>query len=112
MVYFNFGKHYDHYNRAMGKYISNKKEYDEEMKKGNYVPFEAISKKNVSFEDRVKDIHPEKAREMMTHVKADKNGKVNLPEKFIDEMKDMGALKPITEKDIESFKEGKPLPRG
>ena len=33
-------KNYEHYSNAFGKYISSKKQYDYEMKKGGYVPYE------------------------------------------------------------------------
>ena len=33
-------RNYEHYNSSMGKYISSKKQYYEEMKKGGYIPLE------------------------------------------------------------------------
>jgi len=46
-------KNYNHYNRALGKYIGSKREYDYEMKSRGFIPYEkgrqlAESKEKVS----------------------------------------------------------------
>ena len=33
-------KNYEHYNHSMGKMIHSRKQYQEEMKKGGYIPYE------------------------------------------------------------------------
>jgi hypothetical protein len=91
-------KNYQHYNRALGKYISTKKQYDEEMRKGGYVSFEegerlaelargrdikkydGLSTNKMRFLNRTKD-------------RADKNGNIRVDDGFVKDVKENSGIK-------------------
>lgn len=94
-------KNFEHYNRAMGKYISSQRHYEEEMKKGGYVKMEdAISVSNKVKRDQKRDYSlSEKARGIIETVKssADKKGNVHLSDRTIKAMIDIKAINKIPE---------------
>ena len=81
-------RNYDHYNKALGKHITSKRHYEEEMKRQGCVPFEkgqelvAKSRANQRKDYKISD---ESAR-FMNEVKltADKKGNVKLGDRAID----------------------------
>ena len=94
MVYISTGKGYEHYNRAMGKWITSKAHYKEEMKKGGYVTEGESNDMVASWESKhktsykpSKDCH--EIIETLKH-KADKKGNVKMPEKCVEKLEEMG----------------------
>lgn len=89
-------KKYEHYNRSMGKYISSRAEYENEMAKGGYIPFE---KAEVLAEQRRKEIYKpyngisEKALKLCKSAKdvADRKGNIKPSDRLIDGMRDCGV---------------------
>lgn len=88
-------ENYEHFNRAMGKHITSKRHYQEEMKKGGFVPFEeAESIANKAQRESHKDYEPsEKLLNLVSSVKcrADKKGKVKLSDRQIEAMQSIGV---------------------
>ena len=89
-------KKYDHYNRAMGKRITSKKHYQEEMKKGGYIPYDQACQIAESIEQKRNNPKLElsqKAREIIETAKltADRKGNVKCGDRMIDAMKDVGV---------------------
>ena len=89
-------RNYEHYNRALGKYITSKKHYEEEMAKGGFIPFEkaeqmaeiargknkkeykSLSEKNMKFIHRVKDM-------------ADRKGNIEISDRYVQGLKEHGV---------------------
>lgn len=93
MVYFNFGKHYQGYNKAMGKYIYNKSHYEEEMKNGGYVSYDEAQEIVAAKKAQKKQYTTSKtAHEILEACKSstDKKGNVRMPDRAVDALKDMG----------------------
>jgi len=88
-------KNYQHYNHAMGKHISSRKQYENEMVKGGYVPFEkaeqmaetararntkkydGLSEGTMKFLHQVKDM-------------ADKKGNIKISDRFVKGLEENG----------------------
>jgi hypothetical protein len=95
MVYIQV-KNYEHFNRSMGKWISSKKQYDEEMKKGGYVAYE--KGEQLAEEARVRnkkhyDKLSEKTMRFLNQVKdtADKKGNIPVTDRFIKGLRENGV---------------------
>ena len=92
MANFNFGKHYEHYNRALGKYINNKGEYNEEMKRQGMISSgeanDIASKKQEELDAPYKP--SKKCYEIMRACNFDKKGKGKMPDRAVEELKKMG----------------------
>ena len=88
---------YEHYNRAMGKYITSKKHYEEEMRKGGYVTFEENEKAVAKYQrDNIKpfDKPSQKSMDLIRNIASmepDKHGKIKLSGRQIDAMKERGV---------------------
>ena len=88
-------KNWEHYNHAMGKYITSRAHYEKEMAKGNFIPFKE-SEKIVARarRDRDKPYKPSKeALDIMKSARAtaDKKGNVKLGSRAVDGMKKLGV---------------------
>ena len=91
-------KNYEHYNRAMGKYISSRKQYEQEMAKGGYVPFEDGC--------QMADIAKERNQKKYDGLSADKM-------RFLNQVKNMADRKgniPLTDRFVKGLKEHKVIP--
>jgi hypothetical protein len=89
-------KNYAHYNRAMGKYIGSKKEYEQEMVKGGYVPFEKAEQMAEAARERNTkkyDGLSESKMRFLSQVKdlADKKGNIRTTDRFIKGLKEHGV---------------------
>jgi hypothetical protein len=88
-------KKYEHYNRSLGKYITSKAQYDNEMARQGMVSYD--EGKILAEKARKEKIKPytisQKAQEIINTAKrsADRRGKVKLSDKTIDAMKDLGV---------------------
>jgi hypothetical protein len=88
-------KNYEHYNRSLGKYISSKKQYDEEMKKGGFVSFEKgceiAERAREKLHKDYKELSP-KATEIIKFAQliSDKKGNIKPSDKLIDGIKEVG----------------------
>lgn len=87
-------KNYEFYSQAMGKHITSKRQYQEEMAKGGYVTFERAeeiaakarrdNKKGYALSEKAKDIIATAKNS------ADRKGNVKLGDKAVDALKSMG----------------------
>jgi len=78
-------KNYEHYNRAMGKYIRSKKHYEYEMKKGGYIPFTEAKSKQMEW------VPSADLKKTLGELKVNSHkGKINVEDKLIDKMQSMG----------------------
>jgi hypothetical protein len=89
-------KNYEHYNRSMGKKITSKNQYNEEMKKGGYVPFEKgqeLARQACDNRKKDYDYLSTKASEVIKSARnsTDKKGKVHMSDRLIDGMKEVGV---------------------
>ena len=95
MVYIHV-KNYSHFNRSMGKYINSKKQYQEEMRKGGYVPYDEGCQQAELSEKKLRKEYQlsKRAENIIRGVQsvAGRDGKVKLSDRMIDEMKDFGAI--------------------
>ena len=87
-------KNYEHYNRALGKYIRSKRHYEQELAKGGFVPIkegEKLAQK--ARQNNHKKYEPsEKLLDIVRSAKAvSKNGKIKPSDKLIDAMKEVGV---------------------
>ena len=90
-------KHYEHFNRSFknwdspkGKYISSKKQYQEEMAKGGFVPYESGD-----HQPKRKEYKPSEATLKFLHqVKdmADKKGNLPITTTFVKKLQDMKVV--------------------
>ena len=94
-------KKYQHVNRSFagwdtpkGKYISSKKQYDEEMKKGGFVGYEEGRKvaEQVNSKSYNRELSP-KAKDVIkaARLMSDRKGKIKPSDKLIDAMKEVGV---------------------
>jgi hypothetical protein len=88
-------KNYEHYNKALGKYITSKRQYDNEMAKQGMVSFEkgdAIAKK-AQTNGHKPYILTDKAKQVINCAKlsADRKGNVKLSDKLVEGMKEVGV---------------------
>lgn len=84
-----------HYNSAMGKVIKNERQYKEEMKRGNYIPYEEAQQRTAHLvESRKNFTVSEKATDWMRDVKSssDSKGNVKLSDRQIEVLKDTGTM--------------------
>jgi hypothetical protein len=90
-------RNYEHYNRAMGKYITSKAHYEREMQAGGYVPFEKaeqMAEKARSEQTKKYDgLSPEKMR-FLNQVKglAGKKGNIEVTDRFVKGLKEQGVI--------------------
>lgn len=89
-------KNYEHYNRAMGKWIGSRKEYEKEMVKGGYLPFDKAEQ--MAEQARARNHKPydglsEKTMRFLYQAKgrADKKGNIKIDEGFVQGLKDSGV---------------------
>lgn len=87
-------KNYEHYNRALGKHISTKKQYFDELKRNGYVPYEEGCRLAEKKQQDRKEYKPSKeCVEMMRTImdkKKDKTIVLGQHPKLVDGMKKMG----------------------
>jgi hypothetical protein len=85
-------KKYEHYNRAMGKWIGSRKQYEQEMVKGGYVPFDKAEQMVEQAKERntkkYDGLSEDKMR-FLYQVKnlADKDGNIPTTERFVEGLK-------------------------
>lgn len=75
-------KKWEHHNRALGKYISSKKQYYEELKKGGFVSYEE-GQRLAESKERIKKWTPSKDlidKINYLKLKADSKGNIRHPE--------------------------------
>lgn len=87
-------KDYQHFNNSMGKYITSKHHYDNEMAKGGYIPYEkaqAIAE-SVKNRQRKYELSP-KAKAVIESAKnsTDSKGKVHYSDRLKQGMKEVGV---------------------
>jgi hypothetical protein len=88
-------KNYQHYNRSMGKWIGSRKEYEAEMVKGGYVPFEKGEQMAEAARARMRkpyDGVSEKTMKFMHEVKsmADSKGNIKVSDRYVQGLRDHG----------------------
>lgn len=87
-------KNYQHFNRAMGKHITSKRHYDNEMAKGGYIPYEKACQIAESVKNRQTkyELSP-KARAVIESARnsADRKGNIHKSDRLIDGMKEVGV---------------------
>ena len=92
-------KKWDHYNRALGKYINTKRQYDNEMAKQGMVSFEKgkeLAEKHKRDTHKPYDRPSEKAMALIRSFESqrpghNKNGKIRLNPQQIQGMKELGV---------------------
>ena len=89
-------KRYEHFNRAMGKYIRSREHYEREMAKGGYVPFEKAEQMAETARAKNRQEYKglsEKTMKFLGEVKqqADKHGNIKPSQRFIEGLKDNGV---------------------
>ena len=89
-------KRYEHFNRAMGKYITSRSHYEKEMAKGGYVPFEVAEKMAESYKSKHNGGYngiSSKAMEVCKAAKdmADKKGNLRIGTKLQKGMENVGV---------------------
>lgn len=85
---------YDHFNSAMGKHITSKRHYEQEMAKGGYIPYDKACE--IADKAKNKKINYElspKAREIINSARssADKRGNIKVSDRLIEGMKSVGV---------------------
>ena len=92
-----------HYNRAMGKMIHTKKDYLNGMKQGGFIPFDEarkIAEQTSKAKHKPYDRLSPKAMAIVTTVsqqRPDKKGNIKLSGRTIEAMKEIGAIKPVSD---------------
>ncbi len=89
-------REYSGFNRAMGKYITSKRHYEEEMRKGGYLPEEkafALADKKAEQMNNPKFKLSKKAEDIIRYAGSikDKKGNVKLGSRAVDAMKEVGV---------------------
>ena len=89
-------KRYDHFNRAMGKWIGSRAEYEKEMVKGGYVPFEKAEQMVEQAKTRNHQSYDKLSEKTMrflhqTKDRADKKGNIRVDDGFVRGLKDSGV---------------------
>ena len=79
-------KKYEHYNRSMGKYINSKKQYDEEMARGGYVPFDVAEKTPDIRDKQMKWVPSADLKKTLGEIQ----GQKEVGGRLVEKMKDMG----------------------
>lgn len=87
-------KNYYHFNRAMNKHISSKKQYNEEMKRGGYCTFEQAeriaAKKNAQHKGGYSGLS-KNAQDIVNTVRQQNPKSFKLSDRAIDAMKSLGV---------------------
>lgn len=87
-------KKYEHFNRALpnwnspqGKYIGSKRQYEEEMARGGFIPFKEVEPKTSKW------IPSADLQKTISEVKsmADRKGNIYPTEKYVRKLKSMGV---------------------
>ena len=84
-----------HYNSALGKVITSERQYKEEMRRGDFIPYEAGQERTAAALEKRKEYRTsEKAKDWMRDVKssADSKGNVKLSDRQIDVLKEAGTM--------------------
>lgn len=88
-------KRYEHFNSAMGKYITSKKHYESEMAKGGYIPFDKAQEiaEKAKEKNRKPYILSNKAKAVIEAAKtsADRKGRLHCGDRLIEGMKEVGV---------------------
>lgn len=89
-------KRYDHYNRAMGRWIGSRKEYEKAMVEGGYIPFEKaeqLAEQARARNTKKYDGLSEKTMKFLHGVKdmADKKGNIPITDKFVKGLRENGV---------------------
>jgi len=89
-------KNYQHYNSALGKYINSRKEYEREMVKGGFVPFEKAQQ--MAEQARSNSRKPyngvsDKTMKFMHDIKstADRKGNIRISDRYVEGLKEHGV---------------------
>ncbi len=79
-------KRYEHFNRSMGKYISSKAQYDNEMARGNYIPQDKADAIAKSVQDKKTKKYTASADTyaLIDAAKVQKDGTIKLSDRAID----------------------------
>lgn len=101
---------WEHYNRSMGKYIGSKKQYTEEMKRGGFVPYD----EGCNLADRAAEklhkpyILSPKAESLIKSARlmTDRKGKLNVGNRLIEGMKEVGVRLELPDWCPKHYKEG------
>ena len=84
-----------HYNSALGKVITSQRQYNEEIKRGGYIPYEEAQERTAKLVESRKQFKvSDEAQGWMREVKsvADGKGNVKLSDRQIQAMKDRGTM--------------------
>ena len=84
-----------HYNVAMDKVITSQRQYDNEMKRGGYVPYEQAKERVAHNLEKQREFKISgEAIDWIKSVKdsADKDGNVKLSDRQIDKLKECGTI--------------------
>lgn len=89
-------KNYEHFNRALDKYITSRSHYEKEMVKGGFVSFEKgeqMATKNRTERQKYDGLSPEKMK-FLYRVKdmADKKGNIKISEGFVKGLQEHKVL--------------------
>ena len=89
-------KKYEHFNRSLDKYISSKAQYEKEMIKGGYVPFEQGEEMALQAREKARkkyDGLSEKTMKFLHQVKdmADKKGNIRITDGFVQGLRENGV---------------------
>ena len=89
-------KNYDHYNRALGKYIGSKAQYEKEMKAQGMVSFEQGQRMAEEYKSKSRKEYKglsKDAESIIRHATsvADNKGNVKCGDRMIDAMKKVGV---------------------
>ena len=89
-------RNYEHYNRAMDKYIGSKRQYEYEMVKGGYMPFDKAEQLAELAREKQKQNYKKLSDKAMTFLRetknmADKKGNIKPGNRFVDGLKKVGV---------------------
>ena len=85
---------YEHYNRALGKYVRSKKHYEKLMAEGGFIPFkegEKIASKAKKDNHKRFKVGQDALRLIREAKMSSKNGKIKPSDRLIDGMKKLGV---------------------
>ena len=84
-----------HYNVALGKVVTSQRQYNEEIKRGGYIPYEQAQEQTAATLAKRNEFHISKdAQDWMRDVKSssDRKGNVKLSDRQIAAMKERGTM--------------------
>lgn len=88
-------RNYEHYNKAIGKYITSKRHYEQEMAKGGFVPFEKAEQmaENARSHMHKPYVLSEKTKKFLGEIKmlADRKGNIKPSDNFIKGLQEHGV---------------------